>query len=212
MTEVTDAASEITEAAPQKVNIVRALYNWVVGWADSPYGVWALFFIALVESSIFPIPPDVLLLALAFGAPKKSYKFAGVCAVGSVVGAILGYGIGVFFFDSVGMWVVNAYHLQSKLVLVEHAFNKNAFTFIMLAGFTPIPFKVITIASGMMKVPLSTLVVGSAISRTGRFALVATFVFFLGEKAKGFIDKYFELLTIAFTVLLLGGFALLKYL
>lgn len=212
MTEVTDAASEITDAAPKKENVVRALYNWVVSWADSPYGVWALFFIALVESSIFPIPPDVLLLALAFGAPKKSYKFAGVCAVGSIVGAVIGYGIGVFFFDSVGMWVVNTYHLQSKLVLVEQAFNKNAFAFIMLAGFTPIPFKVITIASGMMKVPLSTLVVGSAISRTGRFVLVATFVFFMGEKAKGFIDKYFEMLTIAFTVLLLGGFALLKYL
>jgi membrane protein YqaA with SNARE-associated domain len=201
---------EVSEP-PKRPNPVRRLYNWVVGWADSPYGVWALFLIALVESSVFPIPPDVLLLALAFGAPRKSFRLAAVCAVGSVIGAVLGYFIGWFLYDTVGMWVVNTYGLAEKMDLVQTYYQENAFMALLAAGFTPIPFKVFTIASGMMKVPLGTLVVASAISRTARFMLVAGFVYFFGERAKGFIDKYFDVLTILFTVLLIGGFALLKF-
>lgn len=210
MTEV--AAVSQSEEAVAKKSIIRRLYDWVVSWADSPYGLAALFLIALVESSVFPIPPDVLLLALAFGAPKKSFRFAAVCAVGSVLGAVVGYLIGVFFFDTVGMWVVNTYHLQTKMELVKQYYQENAFAALLMAGFTPIPFKVFTIMSGMMKIPLTTLVVASAISRTARFMLVAGFVYFLGDKAKEYIDKYFDLLTILFTVALIGGFVVLKFL
>ena len=208
MTEVHEP--EVSTEA-KKPNAVRRLYNWVVGWADSPYGLIALFLIALVESSVFPIPPDVLLLALAFGAPRKSFRFALVCALGSIVGALVGYGIGVFFFDTVGMWVVQTYGLEQKMELVQEYYRENAFGALLLAGFTPIPFKVFTIVSGMMKIPISTLLLASAISRTSRFMLVAAFVYFLGEKAKVFIDKYFDALTVIFTVLLIGGFALLKF-
>lgn len=211
MTDAAAAPSDKVEVAAPKKNVVRRLYDWVVGWADSPYGWVALFLIALVESSIFPIPPDVLLLALALGAPKKSFKFAAVCAVGSVIGALLGYLIGVFFFDTVGMWVVNTYGLQEKVVVVKQYYQDNAFAALLMAGFTPIPFKVFTIVSGMMKIPISTLIFASAISRTARFMLVAGFVYFLGDKAKFYIDKYFDLLTILFTVALIGGFVLLKF-
>lgn len=206
-----DAAPGALEKEDTDKNIIRRMYDWVIGWADSPYGLWALFFIAFIESSVFLIPPDVLLLALAFGAPKKSFKFALVCAVGSVLGAVGGYFIGQFFYESVGLWVVETYGLSEKIKVVEKLYNDNAFMALLAAGFTPIPFKVFTIASGMMKVPLTTLVVASAISRTGRFVLVAAFVFFLGEKARVYIEKYFELLTIVFTVALIGGFVLLKY-
>lgn len=208
---MTEAAAAQAEDVQKKPGVVRRLYDWVVGWADSPYGGLALFLIALVESSVFPIPPDVLLLALAFGAPKKSFKLAGICAVGSVLGAVLGYLIGVFFFDTVGMWVVNTYGLESKMEIVKQYYTENAFGALLLAGFTPIPFKVFTIVSGMMKIPLTTLVVASAISRTARFMLVASFVYFFGNKAKEYIDKYFDLLTILFTVALIGGFVLLKF-
>ena len=206
-----DAAQGAAEEKGASKNVIRRMYDWVIGWADSPYGLWALFFIAFIESSVFLIPPDVLLLALAFGAPKKSFKFAIVCAVGSVLGAVGGYFIGQFFYDSIGIWVVETYGLSAKMKVVEKLYNDNAFMALLAAGFTPIPFKVFTIASGMMKIPLSTLVLASAISRTGRFILVAAFVFFLGEKARVYIEKYFELLTIVFTIALIGGFVLLKY-
>ena len=206
-----DAAQGAAEEKGASKNVIRRMYDWVIGWAGSPYGLWALFFIAFIESSVFLIPPDVLLLALAFGAPKKSFKFAIVCAVGSVLGAVGGYFIGQFFYDSIGIWVVETYGLSAKMKVVEKLYNDNAFMALLAAGFTPIPFKVFTIASGMMKIPLSTLVLASAISRTGRFILVAAFVFFLGEKARVYIEKYFELLTIAFTIALIGGFVLLKY-
>ena len=194
----------------KKPNAVRRLYNWVVSWADSPFGVWALFFIALVESSVFPIPPDVLLLALAFGAPKKSFRFAAVCAVGSVVGALVGYYLGYYFFETIGMWVVETYGSPEKVEKIKAGYEQNAFGLLMLAGFSPIPFKLFTIFSGMMKIPLSTLVIASGLSRTARFMLVATFVYFLGDKAKEFIDKYFDILTIVFSALLVGGFVVLK--
>lgn len=201
--------SESLEDKP-KANVVRRLYDWVIGWAESPYGVWALFLIAVVESSVFPIPPDVLLLALALGAPRRSFFLAGVCAVGSVIGAVGGYVIGMLFFDSVGQWVVNTYHLQDKLPIVQAKYQENAFMALLAAGFTPIPFKVFTILSGMMKIPLTTLVVASAISRTARFMIVAAVVYFCGDWARTFIDKYFGILTTLFMVLLIGGLVLVK--
>ncbi len=208
---MTDEVAEADSSPAKSSNPVRRLYDWVVGWADTPYGVWALFLIALVESSVFPIPPDVLLLALAFGAPRKSFRFAAVCALGSILGAVLGYFIGWFLYDTVGLWVVNTYGLAEKMELVKTYYQDNAFMALLAAGFTPIPFKVFTIASGMMQIPLTTLVLASAISRTARFMLVAAFVYFFGAKAKVYIDKYFDILTILFTVLLIGGFVLLKF-
>jgi len=208
---MTDEVAEADSSPAKSSNPVRRLYDWVVGWADTPYGVWALFLIALVESSVFPIPPDVLLLALAFGAPRKSFRFAAVCALGSILGAVLGYFIGWFLYDTVGLWVVNTYGLAENMELVKTYYQDNAFMALLAAGFTPIPFKVFTIASGMMQIPLTTLVLASAISRTARFMLVAAFVYFFGAKAKVYIDKYFDILTILFTVLLIGGFVLLKF-
>ncbi len=204
----------MTEVEPKKKRPgpLRRLYDWVIGWAESPYGVWALFFIAMFESSFFPIPPDVLLLALALGAPRRAFFFAFVCALGSVIGAVIGYLIGVMFYDTVGVWIVQTYGLEAKLEVVQEKYTENAFLAIVAAGFTPIPFKVFTIASGMMKIPLTTLVVASAISRTARFLLVAAFVYFFGDWAKTFIDRYFNALTTVFMVLLIGGFVLIRYL
>ncbi len=196
----------------RKPGAVRRLYNWVISWAESPYGAWALFAIAFIESSFFPIPPDVLLLALALGAPRKAFFFAFVCAVGSVLGGVFGYMIGVLFYDTVGVWIVELYGLEQQMEVVRVKYNENAFWAVLTAGFTPIPYKLFTIASGVFKIPVSTLVVAAVLSRTARFLMVAGVVYMWGDWAKTFIDRYFNVLTIVFMALLFGGFYILKYL
>lgn len=201
----------VTTEEARPPGLLRRLYDWVLGWAETPYGIPALFLIALAESSFFPIPPDVLLLGLALGAPRRAFLFAFVCAVGSVVGGVIGYGIGAFFYDTLGQPIVAAYGLEPKLDKVLGFYRENAFAAILVAGFSPIPYKAFTIAAGMAKIPLTTLVVASVVSRSARFFLVAAIVFFFGDKAREFIDRYFEPLTILFTLLLIGGIVLLKY-
>ena len=192
-------------------NLLRILYDWVLNWAYSPYGTLALFLIAFAESSFFPIPPDVLLIALSISSNKKAYKFAIFCAIGSVLGGILGYLIGVFFYETVGVKIIEFYHLKKEFNIVGEQYRKNAFLAIFIAGFTPIPYKVFTIAAGVFHnmVPLSILVMASVWGRSLRFFLVATILYFFGEKTKIFIDRYFNLLTIIFAVLLILGFVLI---
>ncbi len=192
-----------------KPGAVKRLYNWVLSWAESPYGVAALFLIALIESSVFPIPPDVLLLALALGAPRRSFYFALVCAAGSVVGGVAGYYIG-YLFKPLADGIIGFYGMEQAVATVEGYYLENAFMYIAIAGFSPIPYKAFTITAGLFGVPLMTLVAASLLSRTGRFLLVAGFVYLFGEKARDFIEKYFDYVTIAFTVLLIGGFVAIK--
>jgi len=190
---------------------IRQMYRWVLSYAESPHGMLALFILAFVESSFFPIPPDVLLIALALGKPRKAFLLAGLCSVGSVLGGILGWYIGYALFETVGRPIVDFSHFQAQFENVRQLYLGNAFAAIAIAGFTPIPYKVFTIAAGVFEVPLGTLVLASALSRTGRFVLVAGMIYFLGERVRGFIEKYFDLLTVVFTILLIGGFVLIRY-
>jgi len=198
----------------RRKNIIRRLYDWVLKWAQSPYGAPALFLLAFAESSFFPIPPDVLLIALAISIPSRSFRFALICALGSVLGGILGYFIGLEFYEIIGKKIIRFYGLSSEFAYVGNKYGENAFLAIMVAGFTPIPYKVFTIAAGVFHkdVPLSTLIIASALSRTARFFLVGTLIYIWGDKIKDFIDKYFNLLTILFGVLLLTGFLVIKFL
>jgi len=192
-------------------NPVRRLYDWVIGWAESPYSEWALFLLAFCEASFFPVPPDVLLLALAFGAVRKSFRYAFICSVGSVVGALLGYAIGYWFYEYIGRPIIEFYHYQKQIEYVMGKYRENAFLFISIAGFTIIPFKVFTIAAGMAKVSVGVLVAASAFSRTTRFFAVATLAYFFGQRVRRFIERYFDLLAIAFVVILVFGFVILKW-
>jgi len=198
----------------RRKNIIRRLYDWVLKWAQSPYGAPALFLLAFAESSFFPIPPDVLLIALAISIPSRSFRFALICALGSVLGGILGYFIGLEFYEIIGKKIIRFYGLSSEFAYVGNKYGENALLAIMVAGFTPIPYKVFTIAAGVFHkdVPLSTLIIASALSRTARFFLVGTLIYIWGDKIKDFIDKYFNLLTILFGVLLLTGFLVIKFL
>ena len=192
--------------------LLRKLYDWVISWSNKKHASKALFGLAFAESSFFPIPPDVLQIALSVAKPKKSFFFALISSIGSVLGGIFGYFIGFFLFDSVGKLIIDALGYQAQFDAVGNLYKSYAFLAILTAAFTPIPYKVFTIAAGFWHISLSTLIIASIIGRSGRFFLVATLFYFFGPKIKDFIDKYFNLLTIAFLVLLVGGFVAIKYL
>ncbi len=199
---------------------VRKIYDWILKWAETPYGPIALFILSFAEASFFPIPPDALLIALVLGARTKAFKFASICTVGSLLGAFLGYAIGyfvwwsgdqsfsnvaVFFFDNIPGFTEDIFYR------VQELYKEWDFWIIFTAGFTPIPYKVFTITSGAFEINLPMFAFASLVSRGARFFLVAFLIWKYGEQIKGFIDKYFNLLAIAFTVLLIGGFVVIKY-
>lgn len=195
------------------MKFVRRLYDWVLHWAETPYGGPALFLLAFVESSVFPIPPDVLLIALCISLPSRAWRFAALASAGSVLGGVLGYTIGwgawplvnSFFFDYIPGFT------PAVFIKVQNLFAEYDFWVVFTAGFTPIPYKVITIGSGVFKINLVIFVVASVISRSMRFFLVAWLLRKFGPGMRLFIDKYFNLLSILFMILLVGGFVLLKY-
>jgi len=189
-----------------------SLKLWVENFADKPYAGIALFIIAFAESSFFPIPPDVLLIAIALLKPRLSFRYALICSIGSVLGGMFGYLIGFQFYELIGKKIIEFYQLQQQYDAVKVMYDKNAFVAIAIAGFTPIPYKVFTIAAGAFQVSFPTLVVASALSRPARFFLVGGLIYSFGPRVKTFIDKYFDWLTIAFVILLILGFVLIKYL
>jgi membrane protein YqaA with SNARE-associated domain len=192
--------------------MLRRLYDWVLHWAATPYGTWALFILAFSESSFFPIPPDVLLIAMCVGRPKNSFKYALVCSAGSILGGMLGYLIGWQFMASVGSRIVDIYGLTDKVAYIETLYNTYDAWAVGIAGFTPIPYKVFTITAGMFRINFTVFILASLVSRSARFFLVGGLIYLFGPRIQRFIDRYFNLLAVVFTVLLVGSFVLIKYL
>lgn len=192
--------------------LLRRLYDWTLSWAESPYGAVALFILAFAESSFFPIPPDLLLIALCISIPTKSFRYALITSIGSVLGGLFGYFIGVALYDTIGRSIIHALNYEHYFDLVGQMFKDNAFIAIITAAFTPIPYKVFTIAAGVWRIDLTTFMSASIIGRSARFFLVATLIYFFGARIKSFIDKYFNMLTVMFLLLLVGGFLAIKYL
>lgn len=202
------------------MNIIRRMYDWVLRWADSKHSSIALFILAFAEASFFPIPPDVLLIALCLGAALRSFRYAIIATMGSVFGAVAGYAIGhyawigsagefttfaQFFFDNIPGFTTNTYEQISQW------YSQYDFWVVFTAGFTPIPFKVITITAGVFDVNFLVFIVASIISRGARFFLIAWLIWRFGPSIKTFIDRYFNVLALGFTILLIGGFVLIKY-
>lgn len=194
-----------------RVTLLRKLYDWVLSWAETPYAVPALFVLAFAESSFFPVPPDVLLIALAMSIPARSLYYALVCSIGSVLGGMVGYLIGYEFMEAVGNRIITFYGFMDKWELVGSLYNRYAAWAVGIAGFTPIPYKVFTIAGGAFKIDFLVFVIASVLSRSARFFLVAGLIYYFGPTIRGFIDRYFNLLAIVFVVLLIGGFIAVKY-
>ncbi|MEZ4464466.1 MAG: YqaA family protein [bacterium] len=193
-------------------NAIRRLYDWVLRWAWTPHGQIALAVLSFAEASFFPIPPDVLLIALVLGARERWLRLALICSVASIAGGLAGYAIGWGLWAAVDQWFY-AYvpgFTPEKFGKVADLYREWDFWVVFVAGFTPIPYKIITITAGVFSLNLPMFIVASAVSRSARFFLVAWLLHRYGEPIKGFIDRRFNLLAIAFTVLLIGGFVLIK--
>jgi membrane protein YqaA with SNARE-associated domain len=192
----------------------RRLYDWVLHWADTPYGGWALFLMSLAESSFFPVPPDVLLMPLVLGNRGKWLRFAGLCSVASILGGTLGYLVGMTVWGTIDA-TVYAWHIPginpANFAKAHGWYEAYNFWVVAAAGFTPLPYKVITISAGVFKIHFLTFFIASAASRSARFFLVAGLMGLLGPTIKPFIDRYFNLLCLVFMVLLIGGFAVVRY-
>ncbi len=202
----------LASTAHAAMNPVRRLYHWVLGWADTPYGTPALMAISFAESSFFPIPPDVLQIALSVAKPRRSFFYAAVSAVASVAGGVFGWVLGTFLWAQVGDFFLTYIVSQQNFDRVQQLYEENAFLAVFGAAFTPIPYKVFTVAGGVCHISLTTLIVASALGRSGRFFIVATMIYFLGDRAKGLLEKHFEWVTMLLFVLMIVGFVAIKYL
>ncbi len=193
-------------------NPLRRMYDWVLHWAETPYGAPALFILAFAESSFFPVPPDVLLIALAVSIPSRAFWYALLCAAGSISGAYLGYGIGYFGWEAVGRPLVEFYHGQETMEWIRLQYETYGFWGVFLAALTPIPYKVFTIASGLFGFDLGTFTAASILGRGLRFFAVGTLIHFFGPPVKDLIERRFNLMAALFAVLLVGGFLVIKWL
>ncbi len=191
--------------------VLRKTYDWILSWANSPYAIWALGLVALVESSFFPIPPDVLLMALCVARPNKAWQYALVCSIGSVVGGALGYVIGLAAFESFGLPILNFYGAMDKYEWLSHLYQKHDAMVVFIAGFTPIPYKVFTLAAGVFQVNFPVFIGASVLSRSLRFVLIAGMFKKFGPKIKDKIDRYFGWFSYGFVILLVAGFAVVKF-
>jgi membrane protein YqaA with SNARE-associated domain len=191
---------------------IRRLYDWTISWADHPAGPWALFLLAFAESSFFPVPPDVLMLALCVGSPRRSFRFAFICSVGSVLGGIAGYAIGLWGYEWIGVKIVQAYHGEALMEKVKVLYDTYGFWGNLAAAITPIPYKVFTISSGVFQFSFLSFLAASVIGRTARFFVIAGLLYLYGPKVKVLIEKYFDWLALVFLAVLVGGFLALKFL
>jgi membrane protein YqaA with SNARE-associated domain len=192
-------------------NPLRRLYRWTESLAERPSGTWSLFGLAFAEASFFPVPPDVLLLALGLGRPRRSFWFAAVCTAGSVIGGLAGYAIGIFLFESVGRSLLELYGALEGFEHVRELYRRHDAWVVFISGFTPIPYKVFTIGAGACSINVAVFVLASLLGRAGRFFLVAAALWFFGPPIKPFLEKYFNLLSIIFVLALLGGFVLVRF-
>jgi membrane protein YqaA with SNARE-associated domain len=190
---------------------IRFLYDWVLSWAHSKFGTLALVGISFAESSFFPIPPDVLQIALSIERPKRSFYYAAVSAVASVCGAALGWYIGLALWDQLGGFFVPNIISQENMDKVGMFFEKYGFMALFTAALTPIPFKAFTISSGIAQMSLPLMLLASLVGRSARFFLMASLIYVFGPSIKEWIDKYFSLLTVVFLLLLVAGFYSIKY-
>ena len=194
------------------MNSLKRLYNWTLDKANHKNAKWYLSLISFAESSFFPIPPDILLIPMALASKTKAIFYAFICTFSSVLGGILGYAIGYYFYNTVGIYIVEFYHLENSFSIFENYYNEFGMLIVLGAGITPFPYKFITIASGVFGLNIFLFIFVSIIGRGFRFYLIAILLYFFGEKIKLIIDRYFNVLTIVFFILLIGSVFIIRFL
>jgi membrane protein YqaA with SNARE-associated domain len=192
--------------------MLRRLYDRVMDLAGHRHAEPALAGVAFIESSVFPIPPDVMLMPMAYARPKRAFRYAAVATVASVLGGLLGYAIGFFLFETVGRAILGFYGLAEEFNVFALRYNDHGAAIVFFAGLTPFPFKVITIASGVTQMALLPFVAASIAARGLRFFLVCGLIYWFGPPVRGFIERHLGLMTFIFGVLLVGGFVAAGYL
>jgi membrane protein YqaA with SNARE-associated domain len=194
------------------LKLVRRGYEWMLDFSGHPYAVWILAAISFAESSFFPLPPDPLMVAMMVENNKRAWMLAGICTISSVVGGVFGYWIGYTLYASVGEWIIHTYQLQSAFDRFQVGFQEWGFWIVVLKGLTPIPYKVVTIFSGVSHLSLSTFLMASIISRGSRFYLLATILWFWGPAVKRMMDRYLNWVALGSLLLIIGGIYLVKVL
>jgi membrane protein YqaA with SNARE-associated domain len=189
----------------------KRLYDWTIGLAESPRAPQALAAVSFSESSFFPVPPDVMLVPMTMARPDKAWHYATICTIASVLGGILGYAIGALLYDTVGAWLIKLYGYGDKMEAFRALYQQHGHWIILIKGFTPIPFKLITIASGLAGYDFLMFVMLSAITRAARFFLVAGVMNRYGGPIRRFIEANLTLVGIVTVVAILGGFVVAKY-
>ncbi len=203
------------------MNWLKDLYDWVLNWSNSKWGAFALFALAFTEASFFPIPPDVLLIALCLGVRSRSFYYVAICSLGSALGAVFGYSIGYFLwwseaqeFSRFANFFFNIIPGFSNEIFfdIKQKYEEWNFWVIFVSGFTPIPFKVFTVSAGAFNINFSLFLIASLVARSARFLIIGGLIWKFGEPIRSFIDKYFNILAILFSALLVGSFFIIKYL
>ena len=193
--------------------MLRRLYDWCIDAAGKPHAAWLMGAVSFAESSVFPIPPDTMLIPMSLARPDKAWYFATLCTVTSVAGGLLGYFIGAVLYDSIGQWLIHIYGLGNKVDAFRAAYNQYGAWIILIKGVTPIPYKLVTIASGLAGVSFPLFMLYSTITRSIRYVVIeGVMVYFFGERAQVLLEKYLELALVVFLVVLVLGFVALKYL
>lgn len=193
------------------MKIFRNIYEWTLNKAAKKNAFWFLNFVSFIESSFFPIPPDILLIPMIIANRAKAWFYAFTCTISSVLGGVIGYAIGYFFYNSIGILIVEAYGLSNLFSSFEEYYNNFGIWIVLGAGFTPFPFKFITIASGVFSLNIFLFIIASIFARGLRFYLIALLLFIFGKKIRYFIDKYFNILVTLFFILLIGSVLLVKF-
>lgn len=191
--------------------MLKKFYDWAMKEAKKPYATWVLCILSFMESSISPFPPDPLMVPMIIAKPNRAWRLAFLTTIMSVLGGFVGYFIGYFLFETIGEWIITTYGLKSAFLKIQTLFNSWGFWIILLKGLTPIPFKIVTITSGVTRLDFMTFALASILSRGLRFYIEAALLWKYGEAMRGMIERNLTMLTLIFIGVLAGGFALLKF-
>jgi membrane protein YqaA with SNARE-associated domain len=192
--------------------LLRRLYDWTMTLASGPHATTALAVVAFLESSMFPIPPDAMLVPMVLAQPARAWRLALIATAASVTGGLAGYAIGYFLFETLGQWIIQLYGLGVRFEEFQRTWNEWGLWIILIKGLTPIPYKIVTIASGLAKFNLGIFVVASLLTRGARFFLLAALLRAFGAPIRTFIEKRLTLVTTSFAAIVVLGFVALRYL